>query len=127
VPASHAVTVLDVYGSLFYAGSRTLQARLPDPSGSEQAVVVIRLRGRTSFGATFYSVVASYADLLEQRGGRLYLSGLDPQVAARLAAHAQTPPTGAAHLYPATDVLGESTLQAVDDASTWLVHGAGRG
>jgi len=126
VPASHAVTVLDVYGSLFYAGSRTLQARLPDPSGSEQAAVVIRLRGRTSFGATFYSVVATYADLLERRGGRLYLSGIDPQVAARLAAHATAPPTGSARLFPATELLGESTLRAVDDATTWLVQGAGR-
>ena len=31
---SHHVTVLDVYGSLLYAGSRTLQAHLPDPAGT---------------------------------------------------------------------------------------------
>ena len=50
---SHTVVVLDVYGSLFYAGSRTLQVRLPDPSGAERPAVVLRLRGRTSLGATF--------------------------------------------------------------------------
>jgi sulfate permease, SulP family len=45
--ASHEVTVLDVYGSLLLAGACTLQTRLPDPTGAEQPVVVIRLRGRT--------------------------------------------------------------------------------
>ena len=44
---SHHVTVLDVYGRLLYAGSRTLQAHLPDPAGTEAPAVVLRLRGRT--------------------------------------------------------------------------------
>ena len=49
---SDHVTILDVYGSLLYAGSRTLQSRLPDPAGTEAPVVVLRLRGRTTLGAT---------------------------------------------------------------------------
>ena len=49
---SDQVTILDVYGSLLYAGSRTLQARLPDPAGSHAPAVALRLRGRTSLGAT---------------------------------------------------------------------------
>ena len=61
---SHHVTVLDVYGSLMYAGARTLQAHLPDPAGTQSPVVVIRLRRRTSLGATFVKVVADYADRL---------------------------------------------------------------
>ena len=52
--------MLDVYGSLFYAGSRTLQAHLPDPTGSSRRVV-LRLRGRTTLGATFFTVVCRYA------------------------------------------------------------------
>ena len=47
---SDHVTILDVYGSLLYAGTRTLQARLPDPGGAEAPVVILRLRGRTSLG-----------------------------------------------------------------------------
>jgi SulP family sulfate permease len=30
---AEGVTILDVYGSLLYAGVRTLQARLPHPTG----------------------------------------------------------------------------------------------
>ncbi len=120
---SHAVTALDVYGSLFYAGSRTLQARLPDPTGSEQPVVVLRLRGRTTLGATFFSVVSDYADQLADVGGRLYLTGLDPALAERMRKPEGDPLAGAARLYEATPLVGGSTRQAIEDASRWLVRG----
>ena len=41
--SGHA-TILDVYGSLLYAGARTLQVRLPDPGEARSPVVVLRLR-----------------------------------------------------------------------------------
>ena len=74
---SRTVTMLDVYGSLLYAGSRTLQVRLPDPGDAATAAVIIRLRGRTQLGATFFQVVDDYALRLSrqrraavpQRGG----------------------------------------------------------
>ena len=59
--SDHDVVILDVYGSLFYAGARTLQLKLPDPAQSEGSVVILRLRGRTTLGATFFIVVSGYA------------------------------------------------------------------
>ena len=44
IRCNEQVTVLDVYGSLLYAGSRTVQARLPDPRGSHAPAVVLRVR-----------------------------------------------------------------------------------
>jgi SulP family sulfate permease len=123
---NHEITVLDVYGSLFYAGARTLQARLPDPTGAQGPVVVLRLRGRTTLGATFFSVASGYAERLARVGGRLYLTGLDPQLAARLRASGGLPLTGDARFFEATPVIGESTSAAVDDATTWLVERASR-
>ena len=81
---SHQVSIFDVYGSVLYAGSRTLQALLPDPRDIERPAVVLRLRGRAAVGATFMVVLADYADRLGAVGGRLYLSGLSPDLAARL-------------------------------------------
>ena len=119
---SHTTTVLDVYGSLFYAGSRTLQSLLPDPMGSEHPAVLLRLRGRTTLGATFFSVISGYAGRLEAAGGRLYLTGVDPALAARLrAVGGQSALTGSARLYEATPVLGESTRHAMADAATLAV------
>jgi sulfate permease, SulP family len=71
------VTILDVYGSLLSAGSRTLQAKLPDPGGAQAPALVLRLRGRMALGATFLKVISDYSDLLSEAGGRLYLSGMD--------------------------------------------------
>jgi SulP family sulfate permease len=116
---SHHVTVLDVYGSLLYAGSRTLQAHLPDPAGTEAPAVVLRLRGRTSLGATFIKVAGDYAGRLDAVGGRLYLSGLQPSLTERL--HRTGTIDGPMRAFEATPIVGESTHEAYLDAESWLV------
>jgi SulP family sulfate permease len=118
-PGSNAVTLLDVYGSLLYAGSRTLQARLPDPAGTESAAVVLRLRGRTALGSTFYAVVTDYAHRLEEHGGRLFLSGVDPHL---LKQAQRTRPVDSTRVFAATDVVGESSLAAYHAAQAWLAE-----
>lgn len=35
---SHTATLVDVYGSLHYAGARTLEGQLPDPAGTASPV-----------------------------------------------------------------------------------------
>ncbi|MEV6660406.1 SulP family inorganic anion transporter [Nocardia fluminea] len=119
------IVILDVYGSLFYAGARTLQAKLPDPDGAHDPVVILRLRGRTSVSATFLHVVGDYARRLDERGGRLYLSGVDPHIRDVWTddlLHAQ-----GLHIefFPATNTLGESTLAAYADAEV-RIHRARR-
>jgi sulfate permease, SulP family len=116
---SDQVTILDVYGSLLYAGVRTLQARLPDPSGSHAPAVVLRLRGRTSLGATFLKVATGYAERLAEADGRLYLSGLDPHLAERLRHTGKL--EDEARIFEATPLVGESTEQARHAAQAWLV------
>jgi SulP family sulfate permease len=113
--------VLDVYGSLLYAGARTLGAHLPDPRGSHRPVVILRLRGRTSLGSTFFGVIAGYADALEAAGGRLYLSGVQPEMVHRFHRSQVEDVQGKIKVFHATEVLGASTLAAVEDAQTWLV------
>ena len=116
---SHHVTVLDVYGSLLYAGARTLGAHLPDPAGARSPVVVLRLRRRTSLGATFVKVVADYADRLAAADGRLYLSGLEPSLTERLSRTGHL--DGPVRTFEATPIVGESTQAAYLDADAWLV------
>jgi sulfate permease, SulP family len=118
--ASHQVTVLDVHGSLLYAGARTLEAHLPDLAGAEEPVVVLRLRGRTSLGATFVKVAAGYADRLAGCGGRLYLSGLEPGLSEQLRRTGHV--DGPVRVFDATPVLGEATRAAIQDAQSWLVR-----
>jgi SulP family sulfate permease len=114
--------VLDVYGSLLYAGAKTLGARLPDPRGAHRPVVILRLRGRGSLGSTFFGVVADYADALHAAGGRLYLSGVDPAMVERFEHSQLAEVRRRITVFPSTEVIGESTLAAVEDAVRWLAE-----
>lgn len=115
-----AVTVLDVYGSLFFAGARTLAEALPTPRGATRPVVVLRLRGRTRVGATLIEMLDGYADDLGEVGGRLYLSGVGEELGAQLRRAGKLDLERVVHLVPAEAVVGASTARALESASAWL-------
>lgn len=115
------VTVLDVYGSLLFAGARTLEVRLPDPSGGRRSAVVIRLRGRTTLSSTAIQVLGHYAVMLEREGGRLFLSGLEPELIRSLDRMGHPLDAfGPIELVPAQKVLGASSRGAYERAKAWV-------
>jgi sulfate permease, SulP family len=121
---SNAVTVLDVYGHLFYAGARTLERLLPRPHGAHRLAVIMRLRGRSTVGATLVEVLARYADELDRAGGRLYLTGISEDVHRQIVQMKKLGLSGSVRIYEATSLRGESTRHAQSDAKAWLTgHG----
>lgn len=123
------VVVLQTYGSLFYAGAQTMQRHLPaldrdtEPDETHPAhgpVVILRLRGRTTLGATFLKVVGDYARKLDDADGALYLSGLDPEVAAAWNRDGTARKLAGVHIREATARLGQSTTEALDAATHHL-------
>lgn len=114
--------MLDVYGSLHFAGSRTLQAHRPDLSAADRPVVVLRLRGRAALGATFFVVGSDYASLLARRGGRLYISGANTELIEQMQRNRKVPVGGPVAVYEDGAVIGSSTLAAAADATTWLIE-----
>jgi SulP family sulfate permease len=119
---SNQVTVLDVYGHLFYAGARTLARQLPRPDDAENPAVVLRLRGRRHVGATLVEVLSNYANKLSEVNGRLYLAGVSSEAHDQITRTAKLRLTGPVRVYEATDVRGEATHQAVEAAGAWLVQ-----
>jgi SulP family sulfate permease len=117
---SREVTALNVYGSLFFAGARKLEELLPDPKGSTQPVVVIRLRGRQRIGATLIEVLDIYADELKRIGGRLFLAGLAEDTVVQMRRAGKLDLEHVVTLVPADDTVGASTEQAVTLARAWL-------
>jgi SulP family sulfate permease len=94
---------------------------LPDPAGAEAPAVVLRLRGRTSVGATFVKVLADYAAALHTVGGRLYLSGVDHGLAELLRRTNRVDVSGPVTVFEAGELVGESTGKALHTAETWAV------
>ena len=119
---SRGVVLLDVYGSLLFAGARTLEARLPDPAGADSPAVVLRLRGRTTLSSTAVEVLSRYGAKVSDAGGRMYLSGVDPAMAARLVKTRAIEALGPVELVEATDVLGASSREAYERALAWLAE-----
>jgi sulfate permease, SulP family len=120
VTPDRQVLVIDAYGSLLYAGARTLQSRLPDPAGSTQPVVVLRLRGRTSLGATFAAVITDYVGRLDNVDGHLILSGVQSPMLAKVERTVTSRAAARLEVFEATAVLGESTNLAIDAGLQWL-------
>jgi SulP family sulfate permease len=119
---SHRVTILHAYGSLFYAGARTLQTKLPEVGDAVEPVVVLRLRGRVGLGATGFKVLSDYAEQLNEVEGRLYLSGVDSQVMSQFQRAGHLSTQGPIQMVEATPQVGESTLAAMRDAEAWIVE-----
>jgi SulP family sulfate permease len=118
---SNKATVLDVYGHLFYAGARTMERLLPKPQEARNPAVILRLRGRSTVGATLIEVLANYAEKLKAVDGRLYLSGISEVAYDQLVRTGKLRLTGPVRAYEATAIRGQSTQEAVADARTWLV------
>ncbi|WP_018479328.1 SulP family inorganic anion transporter [Pontibacter roseus] len=116
------VTVLNVYGNLFYAGARTLEHLLPKPGNVENPVVILRLRGRTHLGATLISVLADYSSLLQSQKGKLYLTGVSEQVYREVMNSDKLRINGPVKAFKVEPVLGLSTHNAVVDAEAWLLE-----
>ena len=118
---SGKVTVLDVYGHLFYAGAHTLERLLPRSDGARTPAVVLRLRGFTTAGVTLQEVLANYADKLAEVDGQLYLTGISQPVHGEVVRTGKLRLSGPVQVYGATSIRWQSTRQAVEDAQTWLV------
>jgi SulP family sulfate permease len=118
---SRSVTVLNVYGSLFYAGARTFENELPSVGDAEKPVVIIRIRGRTMMGATAFSILSSYAGEVGARGGRVYLSGVDHALVQQFADSGRVASSGPLRIVEATPRIGESTRSAISEAEAFLI------
>jgi SulP family sulfate permease len=114
------VTLLTIYGSLFFAAARNIEDLLPVADRARRAVVIIALRGHEEVGNTFIQVLQRYAEGLSAQGGKLLLVGVDPGVANQLRRTGALAIIGEANTYPATQRFGQAAQQAVADAEAWL-------
>jgi hypothetical protein len=78
------VTVLEPVGSLFFAGAAEFEEHLPDPTGAQNATVIIRMRDRDELGSTFIRVIERYASKVKETGNRLMLAGVSKEALDQL-------------------------------------------
>lgn len=117
--ASDQTVVLDVYGSLFYAGARTLAGQLPKIGSAKRAIVILRLRSLGDVGSTLVGVLNKYSTDLARNGGLLMVTGVDPDIKRRMLAANQLNVIGPSHIFESTNIRHQSTDAAVAEAEKW--------
>jgi len=117
---SHELTVLHVYGSLFFAAAKNVEEMLPIVGDATHAVVALTLRGKVEIGSTFVTVLQRYAETLKDRNCRLMLVGLDPAVYEQLSKTGMLRLIGEENIFLATPQIGAALNQAVAAATSWL-------
>jgi SulP family sulfate permease len=117
---SHRITVLQVYGSLFFAGAKNLEEMLPIAENTTHAAIILGMRGRAEIGSTFVGVLRRYAETLRAHNSKLMLAGVDAAVLNQLERTGLLAIIGAENVFPATAQLGEALNAAVDGANAWL-------
>jgi len=112
VVPSHALTVIDLEDWGLFAGAARITDKLPQISGSEGAVVVVRMRSVGSLRSTGLRILEQYRAAASDAGGTLVLAGVRPEVAATLRK------TGAA------DLLGDDNIIVATGKETQALDAA---
>ncbi len=121
------VTVLDIYGSLFFAAAPKLKASLPAVGGARRAVVVLRMRGRGTLQGTTIAVIREYAAELAASEGRLYLAGVGAEMEGQLRRTGLLDDLGPDAVVPSTDELYFACEVAQRRGREWLAVGGEAG
>lgn len=117
---SNRLTVLHVYGNLFFAAAKNFEELLPSADRTDRAVLIVSLRGKTEIGSTFINVLRRYAETLGRRNSHLVLVGVDALLRDQLAKTGVLDVIGAQNVFLATPQVGEAMNHAIDRAHVWL-------
>ena len=117
---SNKVTMLQIYGSLFFAAAKSLEELLPAVDDTTHAVVLIGLRGRNEIGSTFVNVLERYSKDLQAHNSKLMLVGVSPEVYSQLSRSGLRAQIGDENIFPATAQLGAAMNRALVVANQWL-------
>lgn len=123
---SNQLTMLMVYGSLFFAAAKNFEELLPAVDRTTHAVVAIGLRGKAEIGSTFVSVLRRYTESLQAHDSQLMLVGVEPAVRKQLAKTGLLDLIGEENVFLATPRLGEAMNQAAAAAYAWLGQQPGK-
>ncbi len=117
---SGAITVVDIYGSVFYAGVDLVDQLLPSVGDAHRPCLVVRLRGHSELGSTAILMLRRYHAQISDAGGRLILAGVGERLLTQLESTGVLEELGQENVLPATDIVYRSTDAALEMGESWL-------
>ncbi len=111
------------YGSLFFAAAATFEEELPAiGEDTHNSVIILWLRGRTELGSTFLGVLDRYAEELHAQESKLMLAGIGSFSKGVIEQTGQIKVYGRENVFEATEVVGESIVEAHHAAEKWIAE-----
>jgi SulP family sulfate permease len=92
--------------------------------GSRNAVVILRLRGKSDLGSTFMDVLRRYAASLAEVDSKLVIASANERIREQLAVTGITGLIGAENVYMGDERVGATVRRAYDDAVRWVAQRA---
>jgi len=117
---SGTVTVLFIYGKLFYAAADAFEKNLPSADNTDRSVVILLLRGHDDVGSTMIEVLRRYTQALQANSGKLILAGISPSLRDQIQRTGILKLIGEENIFLATDTIGEAGNAALRAATDWL-------
>jgi len=119
LPSSEPI-IFSIHGHLYFAAVPKLENLLPDALNCTQTIVILRLRENDYLGSTGIQFLSKYRQKLENRGGKLLLSGVSPTIHKELERTHSEAEFGAENIFYASEVFFESTERAYQYANDLL-------
>ena len=118
---SREVTFLLIRGNLFYAAVDKVDAMLPSARDVENPAVILGLLGQDEINSTFIHLLERYGEQVHASQGKLILAGVNKHIREQLDLTGITEELiGEENIFMATDILGESALNAYQAGQAWL-------
>lgn len=117
---SAKVTVLYIYGNLFYAAADMFEKSLPAIENARNSAVILLLRGYEEVGSTVSEVFRRYTQALQANHGKLILAGVSPALRNQLQRTGMVDLIGKDNIFLATKTIGEAGNAALSAANDWL-------
>jgi SulP family sulfate permease len=114
--------ILSVHGNLYFAAVKRLETLLPSARGVDKPVVILRLRHNQYLGSTGVALLRRYANELEAQGGKLMLSGVEPEIHEQLVRCGFIDELGPENIIDARDTIFDATSQAHNEAQQFLTR-----
>jgi len=119
---SNKATLLTIRGGKFFAAAYKIADLIPSAIEAQNAVAIIRLRGKDSIGSTFIQMVERYSADIEKNGGKLMLSGVSDKVYDQLEKTEIVELLGEQNIYLESSKLLYSSKRALKAANDWLAE-----
>lgn len=117
----NAVTLLQIYGNVTFAGAETVEGLLPKVNTGERSVVILRLHAQEGIGSNFVTVLERYSQQIKDHRGKLMVAGINRKIKGQLDRTETTSEIlGPENVFVSTTTLGASTRDAYAAAQRWL-------